>query len=140
MNRQTAMPNKTPALSSTCRASRLCATSLEKPSSAHRLIVRRLRTCSQTDRLSVAKKLPPKPAEIIAMPLPIAPAWKKFFEKTVLVYDTRTGRLGTADPLREQTSWPMVALSGDHVYCLGGEGGSRLWHPATLQIGRVREP
>jgi hypothetical protein len=65
--------------------------------------------------------------------------WKQFFEKAVLVYDTRTGRLGRADPLREQTSWPMVALSGDRIYCLGGEGGSRLWHPATLQVGRVRE-
>src|SRR5262249_5219015 len=50
------------------------------------------------------------------------------FEKTVLVYDARTDRLGTADPLLEQTAWPMVKLIGDRIYCLGGEGG-RLHHP-----------
>lgn len=63
--------------------------------------------------------------------------WKTFFEKTVLVYDTLTGELGTADPLLEQTSWPTAAIAGDTIYSLGGEGGARLWHPATVQIGRV---
>ncbi len=65
--------------------------------------------------------------------------WGDFFEKTVLVYDTKTGRLGTADPLIEQTSYPSSAIVGDTIYCLGGEGGPRLWHPATLQIGKIVE-
>lgn len=65
--------------------------------------------------------------------------WKDFFEKTVLVYDTKTGRLGTADSLIERTSIPSATIVGDTMYCLGGEGGPRLWHPATLQIGRVVE-
>jgi N-acetylneuraminic acid mutarotase len=61
------------------------------------------------------------------------------FEKTVLVYDTKTGRLGTADPLIEQTCYPSSTIIGDVIYCLGGEGGPRLYHPATLQIGKVVE-
>ncbi len=65
--------------------------------------------------------------------------WVTFFEKTVLVYDTQSGRLGTADPLLEQTSIPSSAVVGDTMYCLGGEGGPRLFHPATLQIGKVVE-
>jgi hypothetical protein len=60
-----------------------------------------------------------------------------FFESTVLVYDTHTGRLGTADRLKEQTCYPGAAVLGDTLYCLGGEGGPRLYHPATLQIGKV---
>jgi hypothetical protein len=60
-----------------------------------------------------------------------------FFENTVLVYDTRTGRLGTADRLIEQTCYPSSAIFGDTLYCLGGEGGPRLYHPATLQIGKI---
>jgi hypothetical protein len=63
--------------------------------------------------------------------------WKDFFEDTVLVYDTVTDRLGTADALLERTSYPSSALVGDTIYCLGGEGGPRLWHPATLQIGKI---
>ncbi|HQE81973.1 MAG TPA: hypothetical protein PK166_00465 [Candidatus Hydrogenedentes bacterium] len=63
--------------------------------------------------------------------------WKTFFENTVLVYDTSTGTLGTADPLLEQTSIPSAASAGATIYTLGGEGGPRLWHPATLQIGRI---
>jgi hypothetical protein len=63
--------------------------------------------------------------------------WQEFFEKTVLVYDTQTGRLGTADPLVERTSYPSSAIVGDTIYCLGGEGGPRHWHPATLQIGTI---
>ncbi len=60
-----------------------------------------------------------------------------FFEDTVLVYDTRTGRLGTADRLIERTCYPSAAVLGDTLYCLGGEGGPRLYHPATLQIGKI---
>ncbi|MBX7259570.1 MAG: hypothetical protein K1Y02_24640, partial [Candidatus Hydrogenedentes bacterium] len=63
--------------------------------------------------------------------------WKAFFEPTVLVYDTQTATLGTADPLLERTSLPSADIAGDTMYCLGGEGGPRLWHPATLQIGRI---
>ena len=64
--------------------------------------------------------------------------WKIFFEKTVLAYDTVTGQLSTADPLVERTSFPSAAIDGDTVYCLGGEGGPRLWHPATFHIGKIR--
>ena len=60
-----------------------------------------------------------------------------FFEDTVLVYDTLTGELGTADPLLERTSYPSSAIAGNIIYALGGEGGPRLWHPATLQIGTI---
>jgi len=62
-----------------------------------------------------------------------------FFEDTVLVYDTRTGRLGTGDRLIEKTCYPSAAVLGDTIYCLGGEGGPRLYHPATLQIGKIVE-
>jgi N-acetylneuraminic acid mutarotase len=65
--------------------------------------------------------------------------WKDFFEKTVLVYDTTTGRLGTAEGLIEKNSFPGAAIAGDVIYALGGEGGPRLWHPATLQIGKIVE-
>src|SRR5262249_22460270 len=65
--------------------------------------------------------------------------FKDHFEKTVLVFDTKTVQLGTADSLLDQTSYPMLASDGDTIYCLGGEGGARLWHPATLQIGQVSE-
>lgn len=63
--------------------------------------------------------------------------WKEFFENTVLVYDTKTGLLGQADPLIEPNSIPSSAIVGDTIYCLGGEGGPRLFHPATLQIGKI---
>jgi len=66
-----------------------------------------------------------------------ARGWKEFFEDTVLVYDTVTRRLGTADPLLEKTSYPSADVTGRTLYCLGGEGGPRLWHPATFQIGRI---
>jgi hypothetical protein len=65
-------------------------------------------------------------------------AWQDFFEDKVLVYDTVTARLGTADRLLEKTSNPSADVVGDTLYCLGGEGGPRLWHPATFQIGRIR--
>jgi hypothetical protein len=64
--------------------------------------------------------------------------WKDFFEATVLVYDPQLQRLGEATPLIERTSYPSSAIVGDTLYCLGGEGGPRLWHPATFHIGRVR--
>lgn len=53
------------------------------------------------------------------------------------MYDTKTNQLGTADALIEQTSMPSAAILGDTLYILGGEGGPRLWHPATLQIGKI---
>jgi hypothetical protein len=62
------------------------------------------------------------------------------FEKTVMVYDTATGSLGTVDSLIEQTSLPSATAVGDILYTLGGEGGPRLFHPATLQIGQVSVP
>lgn len=66
-----------------------------------------------------------------------ARSWTGFFENTVLVYDTNTGCLGTADRLIEKTSIPSAASAGDTFYIMAGEGGPRLWHPATLQIGKV---
>ena len=62
---------------------------------------------------------------------------KDVFEDTVLVYDAVTGQLGPANSLIERTSYPSAAIVGDTVYCLGGEGGPRLWHPATFQIGKI---
>jgi hypothetical protein len=59
------------------------------------------------------------------------------FEDRVLVLDTTDNRLGSADPLLDLTSWPMAAIDHDTVYTLGGEGGRRLWHPATFQIGKI---
>jgi len=66
-------------------------------------------------------------------------SWRSFFEKTVLVYDTKRGTLSAADALLDPTSWPGAAIHGNTIFCLGGEGGSRLWHPATLQVGRIEE-
>src|SRR5262249_22627673 len=65
--------------------------------------------------------------------------WKGFFEDTVLVYDTVTGRLGAGTSLVERTSYPSSAIAGKTIYCLGGEGGPRLWHPATFQIGKITD-
>ena len=66
--------------------------------------------------------------------------WKAFFQDTVLVYDTKTGWLGTADSLVERTSYPAATIIGDTIYCLGGEGGPRHWHPCTLHIGKIIGP
>jgi hypothetical protein len=66
--------------------------------------------------------------------------WKAFFQDTVLVYDTQTGELGTADSLVERTSYPSAAIVGDTIYTLGGEGGPRHWHPETFQIGKIIGP
>lgn len=63
--------------------------------------------------------------------------WKQFFEPTVVVYDTRTRQVAETDPLLDATSYPMAAVEGDTVYALGGEGGKRLWQPATFHIGRI---
>lgn len=63
--------------------------------------------------------------------------FQDFFEDTVLVYDTLTRQWNTADRLIERTSWPMADVEGDRVYVLGGEGGPRLFHPATLHIGTI---
>ena len=63
--------------------------------------------------------------------------WTGFFENTVWVYDTCTGQLSKADSLLEPTSYPSSAAAGDTLYCLGGEGGPRLFHPATFHIGKV---
>jgi len=60
--------------------------------------------------------------------------------ENVIVYDTKTGELGTADPLVERTSYPSSAIVGDTLYCLGGEGGPRHWHPTTLEIGTIVGP
>jgi hypothetical protein len=63
--------------------------------------------------------------------------WKQFFEPTVMVFDTRTRQFAETDPLLDATSCPMGAVVGDTVYALGGEGGKRLWQPATFHIGRI---
>jgi N-acetylneuraminic acid mutarotase len=60
------------------------------------------------------------------------------FEDRVLVFDTKDNRLGITDPLLDPSSTPMVSIDGDVIYTLGGEGGRRLWHPATFQIGKIR--
>jgi N-acetylneuraminic acid mutarotase len=65
--------------------------------------------------------------------------WKQFFGAKVMVFDAKTNRLFETDPLLDRTSLPMAAIAGDTVYTLGGEGGTRLWHPATFQIGRIRQ-
>ncbi len=59
------------------------------------------------------------------------------FENTVLVFDTKTYRIGTATPLLDPTAYPMLAIDANTVYSLGGEGGRRLFHPATFQIGVI---
>ncbi|MCX6623420.1 MAG: hypothetical protein NTY38_20620 [Acidobacteria bacterium] len=63
--------------------------------------------------------------------------FKDFFGRTVQVLDTKTGRLSSSEALLDTTCWPMAAIRGGTIYTLGGEGGQRLWHPATFQIGRI---
>lgn len=58
----------------------------------------------------------------------------------VSVYDTVTGRQALLAPLLDPSAWPMGVADGNSIYCLGGEGGKRLWHPATFQIGRLELP
>lgn len=60
-------------------------------------------------------------------------------KRSVMVYDTLTRTLAEAAPLLDQSSWPMATVHGFTVFCLGGEGGARLWHPATFQIGRIQD-
>jgi hypothetical protein len=69
-----------------------------------------------------------------------APNWATYFTNTVRVYDTKSGTLGTADSMIEQTHNAGGATAGEAVYTLGGEGGPRLYHPATLQIGKIIQP
>jgi N-acetylneuraminic acid mutarotase len=66
-------------------------------------------------------------------------SFNDFFENTVLVYDTATATLGTTNRLIEVTAIPSATINGDTIYSLGGEGGPRLYHPATLQIGKIIE-
>jgi hypothetical protein len=66
-----------------------------------------------------------------------SPHWASYFTDTVRVYDTKTGELGTADSMLERTHNPSGAVVGDTLYTLGGEGGPRSYHPATLQIGKI---
>jgi hypothetical protein len=56
--------------------------------------------------------------------------WEAFFEKTVLAYETRRGAASPAGG-----SWRPRRRPGTSAR--GGEGGSRLWHPATFQVGRI---
>jgi hypothetical protein len=63
---------------------------------------------------------------------------KHHIAATVLVFDTSTNRIGIAYPLLDKSSWPMAAILDDTIYCLGGEGGYRLWHPATFQIDKIK--
>lgn len=69
-----------------------------------------------------------------------AKQFKDHFGRTAEAFDTRTNRVLTLDPMLDTTSDPMAAIDGDTLYTLGGEGGQRLWHPATFQIGRLRPP
>ena len=64
---------------------------------------------------------------------------KDVFEDTVLVYDAVTGQLSSTNSLIERTSYPSSAIVGNTIYCLGGEGGPRLWHPATFHIGKIAD-
>jgi hypothetical protein len=61
----------------------------------------------------------------------------QLMEDAVLVFDTQTRRISRADHLLDPTSFPMAGIDGATVYTLGGEGGRRLWHPATFQIGTI---
>lgn len=55
----------------------------------------------------------------------------------ICAFDTRTGRIGTAAPLVDRTSFPKAAITGNVVYAHGVEESSRLWHPATFQIDAI---
>jgi len=67
------------------------------------------------------------------------PEMKDHIEATVLVFDAKTNQFGTADPFLDKSSYPMAVIRDDTIYTLGGEGGNRLWHPATFQIGKIEE-
>ena len=58
-------------------------------------------------------------------------------QRTVMIYDTKTGTFGAGAPMLDQSAWPMATIDGNTIFSLGGEGGVRLWHPATFQIGRI---
>ena len=75
-----------------------------------------------------AKKQFSKKPEMGAAPL---------MQRTVMIYDTKTGTFGAGTPMLDQSAWPMATIDGNTVFSLGGEGGVHLWHPATFQIGRI---
>ncbi|RLT20774.1 MAG: hypothetical protein DWI28_00605 [Planctomycetota bacterium] len=75
-----------------------------------------------------AKKQFSKNPEMGAAPL---------MQRTVMIYDTKTGTFGAGAPMLDQSAWPMATIDGNTIFSLGGEGGVRLWHPATFQIGRI---
>jgi len=50
-----------------------------------------------------------------------------------------TNQFGTGDPFLDKSSYPMAVIREDTIYTLGGEGGNRLWHPATFQVGKIEE-
>jgi hypothetical protein len=75
-----------------------------------------------------AKKQFSKKPEMGAAPL---------MQRTVMIYDTKTGTFGAGAPMLDQSAWPMATIDGNTIFSLGGEGGVRLWHPATFQIGRI---
>lgn len=58
-------------------------------------------------------------------------------QRAVTVYDTVTDRFHSTAPLLDPSAWPMATIDGNTIYCFGGEGGTRLWHPSTFQIGRI---
>lgn len=62
--------------------------------------------------------------------------YASFVQQDVLVFDARHQRWGRADSLLESASLPMMDISGNRIFALGGEGG-RLWHSDTLQIGVI---
>jgi N-acetylneuraminic acid mutarotase len=64
-------------------------------------------------------------------------AMAELMEDAVLVFDTQTHRISRADHLLDPASFPMAGIDGATIYTLGGEGGRRLWHPATFQIGTI---
>jgi N-acetylneuraminic acid mutarotase len=70
---------------------------------------------------------------------------KNDYNSDVLVFDTRTGTFGAADPLPLCNNLPMAVVVGDELHLIGGEtGGSEIegerfgHHPDLYLIGRFR--
>ncbi len=64
----------------------------------------------------------------------------------VFVFDTKTGRFGTADKLPLNNNLPMTVVYGDEIFLLGGETGGSVvegeaygHHPELFLRGRIRE-
>ena len=62
----------------------------------------------------------------------------------VFVYDVKTDRFGTADPMPIDNNLPMTVVRGDRIYLLGGETGGEVvegefygHHPDLLLIGKL---